>query len=502
MPLSPAPLLPGTSPLPDPRGRPPSKRALRLGAFAAFAALVAFLAVGQLFLPQLLFLAPGLQAQAGGGIADDSAASGATFQGFVYTWSRDMVRNAPRGSGYNQPASFQNLQSEAGTFHMNSVIIPVIADMPERSNSPLYWHSSDSHDVSTLSDADYVDAIHDAIKAHLVPILELQVRQHDQVENGGNDTATQVGAGWNFQSYVGIGVGNGGSATVGHLEQDWFDNYTAFAAHYAQMSQQYHLPYFIIGDQLANITVDTDYTSRKADPRGIINVPGDPSCPGTAGRRECEWRHVIHAILSPGYDTIDGHKSQVGGSYGGKLIYAAYWGKPSAGVQVSEFDHIGWWDAVDYIGVDAYFPLTQNLQDVDLRSLTNAWNGHFNPPGGEGDIVGRLQRLAENFKKQIVFTAAGYASAAGSNSADGVSDPTRDDPEQLNDMKALLLTFTPQPWWAGAFWYADEPVVPRESQPFWSSSTAWAGSTLQSSKLAGQWLAGFYHPNPLPCSCG
>jgi hypothetical protein len=505
MPLSPAPMLPGLSPLPDPRGRPPSRRALRIGAFSAVPVLVALLAVGQLFLPQLLFLVPGLQAQAntlGGGGDGTSTASGATFQGFVYNWTRDMAKNAPQGSGFNQPASLQNMQFEAGTFHMNTIIIPVVADMPDRSNSPLYWHSSDGSDSSTLSDADYVDAIKDAVKAHLVPILELQVRQHNATVNGGNDSATQVGTAWDLQSNVQIGVGNG-EQTVGALEQAWFDNYTAFAAHYAQMSQQYHLPYFIIGDQLANVTVESDYTTRKADPRGIINVPGDPSCPGTAGRRECEWRHVIHAITSAGYATINGHHSQTGGGYSGKLIYAAYWGKPAEGVTVSEFDHIGWWDAVAYIGVDAFFPLTQNLQDVPVQALENAWNGQFSPQGGAGDIVGSLQRLSDTYKKQVVFTAAGYASVAGSNSHDGPSDgSTPNNDEQLNDMQALLQTFTPLPWWAGAFWSADEPIVPRESQPNWKVSSTWAGNTLQSSKPAGQWLAGYYQPEPMACNCG
>lgn len=503
MPLSPAPLLPGTSPLPDPRGRPPSQRALRIGALAALPSLIALLVIGQLFLPQLLFLTPGFQARAGGGTNDDITSGASTFQGFVYLWSRNMAKNAPQGSGFSQPASLQNMQSEADTFHMNSVIIPVVVDMPYRSESSLYWHASDKGNVSTLADADYVDAIHDALKAHLVPILELQVRQHDSA-SGGDDSATLVGAGWNFQSNVGIGTSGGGSAKVGTLEQNWFDNYTAFAVYYAQMSQQYHLPYFIVGDELANVTVDTTYTSRKTDPRGIINVPGDPPCPGTAGRRECEWRHVIHAIRSPGYATINGHKSQTGGNYGGKLIYGAYWGVPSAGVQVSEFDNIGWWDAVDYIGVDAYFPLTQNLADLGVQDLERAWNGKFSPSGNQGDIVDRLAKVADAFNRPIVFTAAGYASAAGANAgSSAIVDSKRDDAEQLNDMQALVLTFIQEPWWVGVFWYADEPTAPRESQPNWGSSTAWAGNTLKTSKEAGQWLASYYQSNPLACpSCG
>jgi hypothetical protein len=498
MPLSPAPLLPGTSPLPPAGSRPPSRHALRLGAAVAVPALVAALAVGQLVLPQMLFLAPGLQAQVSGGFTGGGANS-AMFQGFLYPWTRQNT-----GGGYNTPASLDNLQFEATTFHMNAVIIPVVADMPQHSNSILYWHAGDPGDLNTLPDTDYIDAIKDARRVGLLPILELQVKQHDP-NTPSTDSPTLIGSAWSqLPSTVGVGVEGGKSYSIAQLEQGWFDAYTAFAVHYAQLSQQYHLPYFIIGDELSNTTVDTPVTSRQADPHGIINVPGDPPCPSTAGRRDCEWRHVIHALRSDGYATILGHQSELGANYTGKLIYAAYWGVPLFGVTVPEFDNITWWDAVDFIGVDAYFPLTNNLQIVDVNTLMQAWHGQMQPAkasSGEGDIVQRLSQMASVYNRPVLFTAAGYASAPGSNSAAGVVTAQRNDDEQLNDMKALLYTFTGQPWWAGVFWSHDEPFTPREQQPNWAVSSAWAGNTLQTSKLGGQFLADFYHSAPLPCSC-
>ena len=505
MPLAPSPLLPGTSPLPSPGGRPPDRKALRLGALLAIPALVLLLVVGQLLLPDMLFLAPALQAQAGGGgIAtgpEDGSPAG-TFQGFAFPWSR-----VDTNGGYNTPASAQNLKSEASVFHMNAVIIPVIADMPSRTDSKLCWHSTDGCDMNTLSDDQYKQAIQDALKVKLVPILELQVRQHDIYSS--TDSPEFVGAVWSTLGHnISIGATDGANKSIGQYEQEWFDNYAAFAVHYAQMSASYHLPYFIIGDDLSNVTVDTSSTSAKGDPGGVPHVQGE-SCPSNAGRRDCEWRHVIHAIKSSSYTTIRGNHSQTGANYAGKLIYAASWRAPQTDVggdvNTPEFEGITWWDAVDYIGVDAYFPLTKNSADADINTLVNAWHGtgDSHTLGGEHDIVSRLEDVADKFQKQVIFTGAGYASAPGSNSQAGVQVSKSDPNEQLNDMQALLLTFTGQSWWVGVFWDSDTPAAPRESQQFWSVSTAWAGNSLKSSKAAGQWLASYYKPSPLPCpGCG
>lgn len=500
MPLSPAPLLPGTSPLPEPGRRPPDRRALRLGALAMLPALVVTLLAGSFGLPAMGFFVAHLQAQAGAGVP---VAGGAQFQGFVYNWTAGQT-----GGGYTTPASLTNMQSQANTFHMNAVIIPVVADMPVRSGSNLLWQAGQKGDQDTLPQSDYERAIQDARKAGLLPILELQVRQYDYL-SGDDHASTLVGRVWydskSSDNYLELG-GN-----VGTLEKTWFDNYTSFAVSYAQLSQKYHLPYFIFGDELTNVTTDTSHTDAKGDPYGIDRgVPGE-SFPNCTGRRDCEWRHVIHAIQSAGYATFIKHQPQVGGSYTGKLIYASNWGGAPEGNSDPEFEKITWWDAVDIIGVDAYFPLTQQSADLDPTSLESAWNGQYqNGPSDQKNITQRLATVAARFNKPILFTAAGYASSPGANSAPSAlsgsgsaSGQTQavDGIEQLNDMEALLQTFNGLPWWQGVFWNGDAPQAPRAQQSDWASGSNWAGDTLQTSKPAGQWLATYYKPNPLPCQC-
>jgi hypothetical protein len=456
--------------------------------------LIVTLGAGQLLLPHILFLEPGLLSQAA---SSTQTGGSATFQGFVYPWTRNQT-----GGGYSTPGSLQNLQSEAKTFHMNSVIIPVVADMPYRDGPTLYWGASQKGDIHTLPDAEYEQAITDAKKAGLVPILELKVEQEDALSQG--STSSQlVGYAWSSSNYSQTtGLPNGTQITVGPTEEQWFDTYTRFAVHYAQLSKQYQLPYYIFGSDLTSLAYDT--TGTKNDPKALssLNVPGEP-CIGTiTGRRDCEWRDVIYAIRQPAYTTIVKHQSEVGGDYSGKLIYEASWtstpGAQASGATQPEFSSIAWWDAVSYIGVDAEFPLTQNGGDVPVSELENAWNGLKTPfgIGGSGNIVGNLQAVSQQFGKPIVFTTASYQSANGSNTGQP-NGTAADDNEQLFDMEALLGTFEGQSWWAGVFWSADLPVVPRSSQPNWNVSSNWAGNSLKTSKLAGQWLAGHYQNNPL-----
>lgn len=495
MPLSPSPLTPGLSPLPEPGRRPPDARALRLGALAMLPALILALIAGPLGLPALWSDVGGFQAQAVDGLQTNTAAQ---FQGFVYSWSAGQ-----KGGGYTSPASARNMRSQVSLFHMNAVIIPVIADMPNRSAAMLLWQAGQKGDIDTLPQSDYEQAIKDARAAGLVPILDLQVRQYDQ-NSFGDSGPYLVGKVWAWTRSEDNFPTLGGS--VNQIEKSWFDNYTAFASDYARLSAKYRLPYMIIGDGLSDVTTDGPATTAKADPTAIDRgVPGE-SFPTCSGRRDCEWRHVIHALRVPVYANYAKHAQQQGGNYGGKLIYAASWRGSPQGATSPEFENITWWDAVDMIGVDAYFPLSQQNADLSISQLQSAWNGQT-PCGTPdlnvcpGNIVQRLGAVSGKYGHPLVFTAAGYGSTPGANSAPPIppnaNTANRDDEEQLVDMQALLETFAGQPWWAGAFWNGDQPISPRDSQSGWSTSPNWAGDTLASSKLAGQWLATYYKANPI-----
>lgn len=112
--------------------------------------------------------------------------------------------------------------------------------------------------------------------------------------------------------------------------EQWFENYTAFATRYGQLAERLGADLFVIGNEMYGIT-----------PRGA------------------DWRAVVAAVRRV---------------YSGRITYAAHF-----------FDvySISWWDAVDVIGVNAYFPLTQS-NDPTLDELKRAWT----------PIVSQLEELS------------------------------------------------------------------------------------------------------------
>jgi hypothetical protein len=251
------------------------------------------------------------------------------------------------------------------------------------------------------------------------------------------------------------------------------------------------------------MSYDTPETSYKGDPAGHDRVTaGEPPC--TNGRRDCSWRHIVHALKQASYLTLSSHQSEDGANYTGKIIYAASWGSANdqqflgTGATQPEFSSITWWDAIDIIGVDANFPLVSAQGAPTPDTLMASWHGQGQNLGGQGNIYGNLEKLADSFSRPIVFTSVEYDSATGASSGQ-ITSAQEDDGEQVQDMQALLLTFTGTSWWSGVFWYADQPLYPRTKQPNWNVFGNWAGDDLAHAKDAGKWLATFYKPNPIKC---
>ena len=128
--------------------------------------------------------------------------------------------------------------------------------------------------------------------------------------------------------------------------------------------------------------------------------------------------------------------------YKGKLTYAANW---------DNYNKVKFWSQLDYIGIDAYFPLVDDATPNET-DLLNAWEDPFS------DIL----QLYEKHKKPVLFTEYGYRSI---DRAAGKQYELEDDwhykgkgnhVTQINAYKAIFQTFWTQPWFAGGFiwkWY-------------------------------------------------
>ncbi len=75
--------------------------------------------------------------------------------------------------------------------------------------------------------------------------------------------------------------------------------------------------------------------------------------------------------------------------YSGPVVYCANWGYPPNG----DVFRVSWWDAVDYIGVDAYWP------QIDAS------------------VVSNLDALAAKWGKPVILTEIGYSKPAADKAA-------------------------------------------------------------------------------------
>lgn len=124
--------------------------------------------------------------------------------------------------------------------------------------------------------------------------------------------------------------------------------------------------------------------------------------------------------------------------YNGQLTYAANW---------DEFFAIppAFWQALDFAGVDAYYPLT-----ASATPSVSELKGHWKP------LIKKFHNWHRQHQRPIIFTEFGYLSVDGcAGKAWELEHVVRELPinqtAQANALEALFSSFWQQEWWAGGF---------------------------------------------------
>jgi hypothetical protein len=118
--------------------------------------------------------------------------------------------------------------------------------------------------------------------------------------------------------------------------------------------------------------------------------------------------------------------------YPGKLTYAANW---------DNYQKISFWEDLDYIGVDAYWPLDSSASPTK-EQLISSWQ----------PIREELSVFSERLGKSVIFTEYGYQSVKGTTSRpwerrrDGVDLQT-----QALAYEVMYDVFWEEKWFAGGF---------------------------------------------------
>lgn len=173
---------------------------------------------------------------------------------------------------------------------------------------------------------------------------------------------------------------------------EWFDSYQSFINYYAQMAQDNDVEQFCVGTELEGTVAE-----------------------------EMRWREVITGV------------SGVTSIYTGPLVYAA---------NHTYTNTVMFWDALDYIGIDAYYVVastnTATVEDIKL---------------GWTEPISFLQELSDEWGKPIIFTEIGYRSVDGAGMAPWDYGPgfSLDLQEQADLYQAFFEVVFPQPWLEGVF---------------------------------------------------
>jgi len=177
-------------------------------------------------------------------------------------------------------------------------------------------------------------------------------------------------------------------------ETDWKtleDSYTNFIMEYANLATEVNASIFCIGTELEKF---------------VANRPE-------------YWKSLICKIKDV---------------YNGKLTYAANW---------DEYKRTPFWEELDYIGIDAYFPVSESKTPT-VKECIEGWRPH----------KAIIKDVSEKYNRPIIFTEFGYRSVDYTG-----KEPWRSDRSmkminlegQSNATKALLSTFWDEDWFAGGF---------------------------------------------------
>jgi hypothetical protein len=187
-----------------------------------------------------------------------------------------------------------------------------------------------------------------------------------------------------------------------------------------------------------------------------------------------EWFHQYGDYILEQARLAEDAKAEafcIGVEYGGTVAQEARWRKLIADVRAvytgkityaasfMEWKHVAWWDAVDCIGIDAYFPVatTQNASEAELRA-------------GWQKVYAELEPFVMKSGKQVCFTELGYSASADAGKEPWAYGVVDEDVEyQARLYKVALEEAAKRDWIVGVFiwkWFSSDVSGGRRRDPF------------------------------------
>ncbi|MDA2913427.1 hypothetical protein MYX77_05625 [Acidobacteriia bacterium AH_259_A11_L15] len=170
----------------------------------------------------------------------------------------------------------------------------------------------------------------------------------------------------------------------------WFAQYRRWVLHFARLADLHRVDLLVIGTELSGVT-----------------------------HREAAWRGLIADLRRV---------------YSGPLTYAAHWGE--------DFETLPFWDALDFLGVNMYYPLAEPGEILRADSETVRALGE------------KLEEMARRYGKPVLFTEVGYPANQSAAVQPWSEQDARLNPElQARCYQVVFEAFYQKPWLAGLYWW-------------------------------------------------
>ena len=177
--------------------------------------------------------------------------------------------------------------------------------------------------------------------------------------------------------------------------KSWEDDYRDYILTFARIAEKYNVELLCVGTEYKKAAIE----------------------------RESYWRKLIEEVRAV---------------YKGELTYSANW---------DEFEDMPFWDALDYIGISAYFPLSDNDQP-SKKQLKKAWT----------PVKKRIENLSKKLDRRVLFTEYGYLSVDGCAGKTWILEKKRNQLNTNQEMQSIALealyeTFVDEEFWYGCFYW-------------------------------------------------
>jgi len=171
----------------------------------------------------------------------------------------------------------------------------------------------------------------------------------------------------------------------------WMASYREFILHYARLAELERADLLVVGTELGGLTLP----------------------------HEARWRALIREVRTV---------------YTGPLTYAANWGP--------EFETLAFWDELDFLGVNFYYPLAAPGEQPRTGSPRLQ------------ELERKLEEISRRHRKPVIFTEVGYAASEAAAVEPWKEENAPLDAEmQARCYEVIFQSFYGKRWLAGLHWW-------------------------------------------------